>query len=239
MTWGRWVPAFCLLAACSRERPLVTCAPEVRVWGSLRAIMHEGKTGASVSLAEAAGAHVYAVGALSGLRGEVLVIDGQSFTATGRAGAVHIQQTTADDATLLVAAVVPGWRKVPISRDIPAGEIDARVEEIAREAGIDVDQAFPVLIEGNADVDWHVLDGAKVPAGGGHADHLRNAVTGRLKDRRATIAGFFSKRHQTVFTHMGQHTHFHVLTPDRAVMGHVDALTVRAGSTLSLPARPK
>jgi acetolactate decarboxylase len=208
------------------------------VWGSLRAIMHEGKTGATVSLAEAAGAHVYAVGALSGLRGEVLVVDGRAFIATGRGGAAHLQQTTSDDATLLVAAVVPGWRKVPISRDIPSGEIDARVEAIAREAGMDVNRAFPVLIEGNADVDWHVLDGSK-PSAGGHADHLRNAVTGKLAGRKTTIVGFFSKRHEAVFTHMGQYTHLHVLTPDHAVMGHVDALTVRAGSTLGLPARPK
>ena len=227
-----------LLPNCARSRSVTPSIPEVRVWGALRAIMHEGKTGPNVSLAEVAGPHVYGVGALSGLRGEILLIDGVAFTSIAEGGGLVVHQSTTEAATLLVAARVPVWKSVPISSPIGGEELDDRLEALAREHGFDVEKAFPLVIESSVvDAEWHVLDGSKGATGGTHADHLRNAVTGRLVATPATVVGFFSKHHEGVFTHMGQRTHFHVMTADQKVMGHVDRLAVGAGGTLKLPAR--
>jgi acetolactate decarboxylase len=226
-----------LLCTCARARSPVPFTPEVQVWGSLREIMHEGKTGSTVSLAGVPRMHSYGVGALSGLRGEILLLDGIAFISTVQPGGVAVKPTANEQATLLVAAAVPSWKSVPIRAAIAADELDERLEILARAGGMDVELAFPLLIDGQLDVDWHVLDGAKGAPGGSHADHLRDAVTGQLVGAQATVVGFFSKYHAGVFTHMGQRTHFHVLTADRKVMGHVDRLAVRAGATLRLPAR--
>jgi alpha-acetolactate decarboxylase len=227
-----------LLPNCSRSRPPEPFIPDVRVWGALRAIMHEGKTGPTVSLAEAAGLHVYGVGALSALRGEILLIDGVAFTSIAQGGGVLVQKSTTETATLLVTAAVTAWKSVPISSPIGAEDLDDRLEGLARANGLDVEKAFPLVIDGSlVDVEWHVLDGAAGAPGESHADHMRNAITGKLAATPATVVGFFSKHHEGVFTHMGQRTHFHVMTTDQKLMGHVDRLAVRAGGTLKLPAR--
>ena len=231
-----WFAVFLGLALCcspAHRRP--SAIPEVRVWGALRSIMHEGKTGPNVSLSNVAGPHVYGVGALTGLRGEVLLVDGAVFTSRAHGGDLAIHRSTTGTATLLVAATVPAWTNVPISSPIAAEELDNRLEALARANGLDVEKAFPVVIDGVVDVEWHVLDGSNVAGRGTHADHMRNAVTGTISGIQATVVGFFSKHHQGVFTHMGQHTHFHVLTADHKIMGHVDRLAVRAGGTLKLP----
>jgi alpha-acetolactate decarboxylase len=219
--------------------------PDVRVWGSLRAIMHEGKTGPQVSLAEAITGtpHVYGVGALSSLRGEVTIIDGTVWLAhSDDRGGVRVGKgiSSAESATLLVAAQVRGWRDLPISAQIAPDDLDDRIEAMARDSGIDVDRPFPLLVEGRfLDADWHVLDGRRIAPGGGHDDHARNSIKGTIRNGTGVLVGFFSKQHQGVFTHMGQRTHFHLLTSDHATMGHADRVGVHAGSTLKLPLSSK
>lgn len=214
--------------------------PEVKVWGALRAIMHEGKTGPQVAIADAiAGTHAYGVGALSGLRGESTVVDGVAWVAQVRQGG-EVQVTNApaagESATLLVVARVPAWRSVVIANSIGPDELDDRLEGIARANGMDVERPFPLMVEGNLEgVEWHVLNGSKTGAGAGHDDHMRAAVTGTIRGKAGILVGFFSKRHQGIFTHMGQRTHLHVLTSDHTIMGHADRAGIRAGSVLKLP----
>jgi hypothetical protein len=227
-----------LLAGCPQPRSATTSLPQVRVWGALRAIMHEGKTGPTVSLAEVTGPHVYGVGALSGLRGEVLLIDGRAFTSIADGAGLVVRHSMTETATLLVAATVPAWKSVPISAPLGGAELDGRLEALAREHGLDIDKPFPLLIEGSlVDAEWHVLDGGMKAGESSHAEHMRNAVTGKLVATPATVVGFFSKHDEGIFTHVGQRTHFHVMTADQTIMGHVDRLAVRAGGTLKLPAR--
>jgi acetolactate decarboxylase len=217
---------------------------EVRVWGSLRGIMHEGKSGPQVSLAEIVSVpQVYGVGALSGLRGEVTIVAGVPWLSyASEDGSIRIVkgQAQGESATLLVAAPVSSWKSVAIPSDIRPDHVDLRLEALARANGVEVEKPFPLMIEGRLmDVSWHVLDGSKMPAGGGHDEHMRRAAKGTLPDGQGMLIGFFSKHHGGVFTHMGQHTHFHLLTSDGAIMGHADRFGVRAGSTLKLPAPAK
>ena len=43
------------------------------------------------------------------------------------------------------------------------------------------------------------------------------------------IIGFFSKEHQTVFTHHDSYTHMHLITDDGKWMGHLDAVEFGEG----------
>jgi hypothetical protein len=212
--------------------------PQVRVWGALRAIMHEGKTGPQVALTQAvARPHTYAVGALESLHGEVTIVDGAVWLASRRGdGPVDVEQAgpRGQAAALLVAANVPSWRSVRVLRDIGADDLDDAIQTMARENGLDVEKPFPVLIEGRlSEAKWHVLAG--VGPGGTHDDHMRGASGGTIRDVDAVLVGFFSRHHEGVFTHMGQRTHFHVLTADHSVMGHADRAGVRRGSIMKLP----
>ena len=235
--------AVVLAALCSCTRPpaappavATSPRPDVRVWGELRAMMHEGRTEARVALAPLLAApHLYAVGAVAGMRGEITVVDGAAWLALGDRDAGRATPGPGDaGAALLVAARVADWTRVTISEDIPAADIDRRIEALAAAAGIDIEQPFPFLIEGGlADVRWHVLAGP--PGAGSSHDHMDGAVTGEQAAIDGTLVGFFSKHHQGVFTHMGQNVHAHLVNRAMKLAAHADRFSIRASSVIALP----
>jgi Alpha-acetolactate decarboxylase len=215
--------------------------PEIQTFGTLRAVVHEGDLGEKVKLsAVVARPHAYAVGALTGLHGEITVLDGRIWLARPGRPSASRSPTPEPGATLMVATHVARWRSHRLPAPVAAGDIDAAVERIAGEAGVPADQPFPFLIEGGlVDLHWHVIDGSKMSAGGGtassHAQHLEMAERFSARRARGTLVGFFSKRHHGVFTHMGSNTHMHVVLPDRRASGHVDRVALPAGTVVKLP----
>lgn len=229
-----------LLCGCSSgaTRPSNVPAHSVEAWGSLREMVHEGRTESRVAIASVvAKPHVYALGALEGMRGEITILDGTAWLAVGTSDEGRAHNTVTDEgAALLVASSVVAWKKLVIDTDIAFAELDQRIETMAASAGIDVEKPFPFLLEGTLlDVHWHVLRGPPTPGSSPH-DHAKNAVVGEMAELLGTAVGFFSKHHQGVFTHMGQRTHAHIIDARRAIAGHADRLSVRAGSTVAFPA---
>jgi hypothetical protein len=222
------------------ETPAAVASPEVRHFGALRQIMHEGRTEATVRLTEVVpGPHTFALGALSELRGEVTVLDDVAWVAYPKEDGTADVRTgvTEESATLLVAAKVPRWREVEVTEDVAADQVDAAIERLARAAGIDPSAPFPVRVKGPlVELRWHVIDGSKVTPGASHEDHARTAVSGVEARIEGELLGFFSKSHAGVFTHHDRHTHFHVVVAERPLTGHVDAVALGRGARVLLPA---
>jgi acetolactate decarboxylase len=196
---------------------------DLRVDGALRAMFHEGETGGTVTLdALLPDPHLYAVPDGEAARTER--------TAGGEAAA-----------TLLVSAVVPGWHEVPVESPIAFDELDEAIARLAASAGLAASDRFPFLIEGAVEqLDWHVIDGSRLEAGGSsHADHLAAAVRGREPRVAATLVGFYSPRDQGIFTHRGSRTHLHCLIEEPLAAGHVDHVVVPAGALVRFPAAAK
>lgn len=226
--------------ACGKPSPS-EAATEVRHFGALRQIMHEGQTGAAVRVAEVVpGPHAFALGALSELRGEITVLDDVVWTAyPGHDGAPEVRTGATDEAAaLLVVAAVPRWREVPVTADITADDLDAEIERLATAAGIDTSAPFPVRFSGPlVDLRWHIVDGRKLQPGSSHAEHARTAVSGVEASVDGELLGFFSKTHAGVFTHHGSNTHFHIVLPDRPLTGHVDGVAIGRGAKVLFPER--
>ena len=224
-----------LLACACRAAPRPST---VQVWGALHAIMAEGKSEATVALADVVpGPHTWALGALSGLRGEILVLDDRALASYPDDGKVALDEDArGEKATLLVAARVGEWMRVPLTADIPAAELDARIGELAAANGVDVTRPFAFRIEGRLlDVSWHVLDGSKLPATATHDERMHAAIRGNAPSAEGSALGFYSTQHGGVFTHMGRRTHVHAWLRGEGVMGHCDEVGVGAGSVLFLP----
>jgi acetolactate decarboxylase len=215
-------------------------AGDIQVWGSLRSLMHEGKTEARVALKDVApGPHAYAVGAVSGLRGEVTILDDDIIVSLGEAGGTvrtPAQGADGETATLLVRALVPRWSSHNVEGPLGGEHVDAQLEAIATATGLDVEKKrIPVLVEGTAkDLKWHVLGGK---AEAGHNAHDGPRSIGTLSRVKVTLVGFLSRNDEGVFTHMGQHTHFHVVTMQERMTAHVDGFELEPGAIVRLPAR--
>jgi acetolactate decarboxylase len=138
----------------------------------------------------------------------------------------------------LVVANVSTWDEIPVIADVPWRDLDAFLESALAAHGAALDRPLALRLDGPvAALRWHVVDGSKLQPGGGHADHARSAVSGLLERADARLIGFFSRTHQGVFTHMGSRSHFHVITADGAISGHVDGVDLRAGARLLVPRR--
>jgi acetolactate decarboxylase len=83
-------------------------------------------------------------------------------------------------------------------------------------------------------LDWHVLAG--LPDGGQSAHDGPRSV-GTLSGAMVTLVGFLSRNDEGVFTHMGEHSHVHVVTSGDRMTGHVAAMALESGAVIRLPAR--
>jgi metal-dependent amidase/aminoacylase/carboxypeptidase family protein len=217
--------------------------PVVRSYGSLRAIMHEGKVESVTRLDELLpDESLYAVGALSDLRGEITIVAGVpyiSYPAGSDQSRIVSAMAVADteSACLLVTAPVAGWISAVVDEEVPFAELDRFIETLATSAGLDASGAFPFLIESMVrDLEWHVIDGSRLPSGeSSHAEHRGAAVRHQAAESRALLVGFYSPRDHGVFTHMGSNTHIHCVIEEGTSAGHVDHVLLPAGTVVHLP----
>lgn len=212
----------------------------VSTYGQLRAMMHENQIGPAVKLSNIAKPNLYALGALSELRGEVTVIGGDvwlGYPNKDDTMRVESMKTSDEQAALLVTANVDQWRDISVPEDIPWEKLDESVEKLAQSAGVNVEEAFPFLLDGNfSRAEWHVIDGTKLtPGPSSHKQHMDQAVKGNAALPKAKVLGFFSKNHQGIFTHHGENTHLHLVDEHQRQTGHVDFLAVKAGTLLKVP----
>jgi acetolactate decarboxylase len=211
----------------------------------MRQVMRDGMTEPRVRLADvASGRSVYAVGALSGLQGEVTIAGAQTWVARVHGATLEATgpKPRGDDlATLLTVARVDRWDSGVIAEASEAAALEALIERSARARGIDTSRPFPFLIEGErVTLDMHVVNGY-CPRGVDPS--TMNAQPWRWTGEhpgRVLIVGFFAPDSAGVMTHHGTSVHAHALLTldDRTVTGHVDSFGVSAGVVLKTPAAP-
>ena len=203
--------------------------------GTLKAV-HHGDVSGKVSLQEFSDKkHLYAVGPVAELSGEITVIDSNFHITRVRHGEVKTDNDLTTSASFLVWSEVSSWRS-PIMLGESVDNLDhleELIDSLASEKGIDTTKPFPFMIDGTAkSVDYHIL--APKASGSAASDHRSNAKTISLKDVPVRIIGFFSKNHGGIFTHMGSMTHLHVLD-NNGHSEHVDEIALDSKAMALFP----
>ncbi|MEN8136658.1 MAG: acetolactate decarboxylase [Thermodesulfobacteriota bacterium] len=203
--------------------------------GTLKAV-HHGDVSGKLSLNEFSGKkHLYAVGPVAELDGEITVIDSTFHIARVRHGEIKTDNDLTTRASFLVWAEVPAWRS-PVMLGESADnqdQLEKLIDRLAAEKGVDTTKPFPFMIDGIAkSADYHIL--APKASNKAASDHRSNAKTVPLKDVPVRIIGFFSKNHGGIFTHMGSMTHLHILD-NNGHSGHVDAIALDSKAMVLFP----
>lgn len=213
------------------ERAAQSPAPTsaVQVTAAMRNVMWKGELGAKIRLDTISDREgLTGVGPLTGLRGELMIVDGESYVSrvTGD-GAMRVERTYDAGAPFFVRANIREWREVALPADvktIPELQrfVDERTEDDAR--------PFALKIEGR--IESATIHVQNLPEGT-RVSSPKEAHSGQVKYRlgpgAATIVGFFSTEHQGVFTHHDTFLHLHLLTGDGAMMGHLDEVVLGGG----------
>jgi acetolactate decarboxylase len=192
-----------------------------------------------VALKDAAdGRATDAVGAVSGLRGEISVIEGKLIVSYGVDCGASCPAATSETATLLATASAQNWRSVAIDKDLDAKGVETFIRAQAKASGLDENKPFPFRINGAiTDFVMHV-NAAPNPRFKGHGSFDEMAVTGLAKGPRlaGSVVGFYAPPAlQGVITHGGDYFHSHYVDEQRSTTAHLDSFGVAAGSTLLLP----
>ncbi|MBL8822601.1 MAG: acetolactate decarboxylase [Planctomycetia bacterium] len=205
--------------------------------GEMRKVMREGNLAASIDLSSlATKKHLYALGPLEGLRGEVTIWDSIPSISRIESNKVVTSDSYQNKACFLVYAFVAKWKEVPIPADVTNGEkLEKWLEKTASEQGINVNRPFPFLIkDAPRKLAFHIVnktdDRPHTPA-----SHEAVKVSFKLENTSIKLLGFYSDSHQGVFTHHDSNVHMHMITSDGKQSGHVESIQFSSKAVLLLP----
>lgn len=194
---------------------------------------------AVVALQDAVQGHATdAVGAVSGLRGEISMIEGRLIVSYGVDCGAACPSTASETATLLATASARHWRSVAIDKDFDAKAVESFIRAQAKANGLDEGKPFPFRINGAISNFVMHVNAAPNPRFKGHGSFDEMAVTGLAKGRRlaGSVVGFYAPPAlQGVITHRGEYFHAHYVDEQRTTTAHLDSFGIAAGSTLMLP----
>jgi acetolactate decarboxylase len=213
--------------------------PGYKLWfiGGQRETIITGKRAALLDLRTLKSRpHLYGIGPLEGLAGEVTIAN--SWPALARVGAdrlVHVEETYEAGVPFFVWAEVSDWKSAALPSSLRSyADLEMLVGNAGKEAGLA--QAFPFILSGrSALIDFHIVD-AKPDTPPGMAAHQKIQIPFEVHRQEVTLVGFWSNQHQGIFTPMGTNIHIHFQTTDNKMSGHVQGLDLgQDGMTLSLP----
>ncbi|TMM53432.1 decarboxylase [Maribacter algarum] len=223
-----------LIMSCTK----ISTNVKVKHSGALRNIM-SGNIEATISLDTLSQKeHFYALGAVADLKGEIQIFDSQPHNSVVIDNNISITDSYAMKAALLVYAEVETWNGFNIENVKTKVDLEKRIFETAKSNGINVQEPFPFLLEGEvSSLDWHVINWKDGDTDHNHDKHKQSGLNGSLDNNAVEIIGFYSTKHKAVFTHHSTNIHMHFKTEDNKLSGHVDDLILNKKMSLKLPKR--
>ncbi len=229
---------FLCILLCSCQSRSFENIYNVQYRGALKLMMHKGDVSAKAELKGLKSlAHVYALGALENLKGEIQIFDGQPYNTIVENGKSVIDSTFGKKATLLVWAQIENWIDVIIPSEIRSFEdLEKFIADSALGNGIPLNEPFPFLLNGKVrSLDWHIIDWKDGDMEHSHEKHITSGLHGTLENTEVEILGFYSKHHRAIFTHHTTNIHSHFKTQNSPYGGHVDDLQLGKNMILKLP----
>lgn len=206
----------------------------VYVSGAMSNVMQKGQLYGTISLDTIQQPNLYGLGPVEYLAGEITIADGKAYTSrVVSSTAMEVEETYNLKAPFFVYSRVDDWKEYTLPDSVTDIEtLERHLDNICRNAK----RPFAFKLEGVVpSAKIHIVNlppGTKVNK---PADAQKGKTYYPVKNMHADIIGFFSTKHQTVFTHHDRYIHMHLLSKDRKTMGHIDELLLNNGLKLYLP----
>jgi alpha-acetolactate decarboxylase len=210
----------------------------VHLIGEMRRMFTEHDIRPNVDLAKlTTNAHLYALGPLAGLKGEVTVMDGQVFVSKAVDTRPTVVLQPKVKTVFLVYASVPAWRSIPLPSNVVT-ELDLAT---FLQSQLPANSRSAFQVHGTAvRARYHIQNYHGKAKDLTHEAHDKAKVFFDLTNTPAELLGFFTNFEVDggTFVHRGQTTHVHLISADRKHMGHLESIQLAPGATLLLPAGP-
>ncbi len=195
---------------------------KVHIAGAMKNVMWKGELNPIIHLDTIPDKKgLYGLGPLAGLRGEILIKDGQSFQSKVLSDSTMLVEETYNvGAPFFVYARQQIWSKKPLPRDI---ETIAVLERYIEGQMADFKEPFVFKLRGS--INSALIHIQNLPPGtqvSSPQEAHQGQINYPLGREEVEIIGFFSKAHQGIFTHHDTNVHLHLITQDEQKMGHLD-----------------
>lgn len=211
---------------------LMSCTPdlqqhEVIAVGAMKNVMWKGELEGIVNLdAISPKEGLYGLGPLAGLRGEIMINDGKVFVSTidDKQNCI-VEENSEASAPFFVYAHNTNWNENALPKEVRSVKA---IEDYLISIKGNYDEPFVFKLIGEiTSAKIHIQN---LPEGT-RVTNPKEAHQGQvdfdLGPQAVEIIGFFSTRHQRVFTHHDSFIHMHLLTDDEKYMGHLDDVVVK------------
>jgi acetolactate decarboxylase len=205
-----------------------TKTSSVRVVGAMMNVMHKGELFGTMDIDTIKNKnHLYGLGPVEYLKGELMIIDGKSYKSTVAADdSIAMEETFKAKAPFFVYANVDKWKEIFLPDSVQSiPQLESFLDQTTK------NHSRPFAFRLTADIDHceiHIVNQPK-----GVEVHSPDDVQKKsfdVKNEKAELLGFFSTEHKGVFTHHDSFVHIHILTADKKKMGHADKLMMKKGT---------
>lgn len=178
--------------------------------------------------------HLFAMGPYDKMKGEITVVDGKPFHASAfEEGKAVVSQSWDVRSPFFVYSNVKDWEVFDLSGSLTSvQEIQEKVAALAIEKGYDIKEPFAFRIAGEIDkMTLHIVTPRSTEIKGYRPDIKSQKFD--LSNTSGELIGFYSEKHQGIFTGSKSFVHVHFLKNDQTMMGHVDKI-ITGEKTLKL-----
>ena len=192
--------------------------------------MHSGDASGKISLDTIADKnHLYGIGPVENLTGEITIFDGKSFESTVVSSSrMKVQENYSVKAPFLVYANVNKWKEISLPDSV---QTISQLEKFLTAAMKQYPQPFAFKVQATIrKADVHIINLPKGTIVHSPEEAHKYQKTYHLKNKPVALIGFFSTKHQGVFTHHDSYMHIHLITADLKQMGHVDEFQIEKGT---------
>ncbi len=182
--------------------------------------------------------HLFAVGPLEGLKGEITINDSKPSISTLTQDRKQKDVSSfKHKAIFLVFGSAKKWHEIVINKDLNSlNEIEQFVKQSAISYNLPLNKAFPFKIEGVAEkITYHIIY-KQDNKPHNKKEHQRSKVKFSKANESNTIIGFWSDAEgEGVYTHPNKRTHMHYISEASKDSGHIDAIKLSSGAVLFIP----
>lgn len=220
--------------------PAASLAQDLTSYGNFRHMMHTGESAGTVVLDGLDAPGAWGVGALAGLRGEIVILDGRVLVSRGDDPQAQLRAPQAgEEAAILAYGQVADWQSVTLPHDMTPEQLAMFLGHQGGALGLDLEAGFPIRVQGRfPTLVWHVVTGEAQAHGHGtgHANNQSGMILFDEAGAAGEIVGVYTGAAlEGIASHPGERLHLHFVSADGTRSGHVDDVAFPAGTTLLVP----